>query len=302
MTSHRWSLVALLIAIGCYNPKFDDGLLLCSAASECPAGYQCGSDKACYKTGAAPLIKADAGHLPGDAGTVSDPDGGVAACTDPTPGCVAPKDLGGKCDPVCQSGCKCREKCFYEGATPTCGPAKLPVKNAGEVCDTASDTCRPGAVCLEELRTECGAHCYHYCRVDADCGDKARCIGAVTASDGSTVYKICSPLIEALCLPFGKADCPGAGRSLPTFGCYVLSALHPDLSVCDCAGTKPAGSVCANEHECVPGTECIKLGAQATCRKICTLNGVVAGPCPSGTTCTPFAPGGVNSIRYGYCK
>ncbi len=297
--------------VSCYAPKLEDGALLCSGHGECPAGYVCVA-KACYKHGLTPgggadgaVGRMDGGLVTSDGGgdgAVGRMDGGLAACFGPIAAC-APENKG-KCDPVCQSGCKCSERCLYEGAAATCREARAPFTPPGDACSSSMDTCRPGSACIDEATPACGAHCYRYCRVDADCGDKARCIGYIRDPvTDVTLYNICSPQIEPTCIPAGRADCPGTGRSLPTFGCYILSATHPDQSVCDCAGSKKLGELCDNEHECVPGTECVRLGdMKPSCRKVCAL-GVVVGlaSCPATMTCKAFAGAMGASTRYGYC-
>jgi hypothetical protein len=42
----------------------------------------------------------------------------------------------------------------------------------------------------------------------------------------------------------------------PAFGCYILSHMHPDETVCECAGLLTEGAPCEREYQCVPGLEC----------------------------------------------
>jgi hypothetical protein len=98
---------------------------------------------------------------------------------------------------------------------------------------------------------------------------------------------------------------PSSGRALPTFGCYVMSATYPDISICECAGTIPVGQACNYEHECVPGAECIMAAGVRTCRRLCKVGLPAGSPIPTGgcgvapgVLCQPL-PG---SAQFGYCR
>jgi len=45
------SLLPLVLVAGCFNPNLDDGVLGCSTAKTCPAGYSCLGDNRCYHSG-----------------------------------------------------------------------------------------------------------------------------------------------------------------------------------------------------------------------------------------------------------
>lgn len=45
-------LGSLLLAAGCFSPKYGNGDLKCqSGAHPCPEGFQCAPDNTCWKTG-----------------------------------------------------------------------------------------------------------------------------------------------------------------------------------------------------------------------------------------------------------
>jgi hypothetical protein len=267
-------------------------------------------------------VAADAATAPGDgageggAGEVGPPDGGDAGSTidtagmctagqyGPFPGCVPPAG-GTTCDPVCQSGCACGERCRLEGGKVACHAEGSTFVEQYASCDPKDDRCRPGTLCLQESpdQAACGAHCYRHCRADSDCPN-ARCSILVQFGGSSSTYKVCSTPVDA-CDPFGPARCsPAASRPSPTFGCYVLSDTYPDLPTCDCAGTVPLGQPCMFQRECAPGAECVLAGGLRTCRRVCKVGAPAGtaldlGGCPTASpTCLPF-PG---ATLFGYCR
>ena len=292
-------LAATLLLAGCYNPSIQDGGLHCSPNFECPSGFKCNqSNGLCYKSGAIPPISE---------GGVSD-DGGM--CTmqvgkyGPIPGCTPPSMALSGCDPVCQTGCACTERCKLENGNPVCRVEGPDFKSEYQDCDPKADLCRPGAICLQEsdLHPACGAHCYRLCRTDTECPG-AKCSVDVQFGTSTTTYKACSPPVDT-CQPWGAARCTNqAARPATTFGCYIMSGAYPDLAICDCAGTTLTGQPCMFEHECEPGSECVAVDKVRLCRRVCKLGaGPLATPmtggCPATLTCTMF-PG---SSVYGYCK
>ncbi len=297
--------IGALAVQGCYNPQIADGTLRCASDFSCPDGMECdksGTGK-CYKKGAVPMA------MP------KPPDGGTGMTMDAIPACQPPPTAPapGKCDPVCQAGCRTGEKCNVSGPSASCVPAGTVMKGLVESCDPKVDQCRGGSICLEEPFRECGAHCYRYCRSDTDCligGMAGKCTGQVLSDDKVTMFSICSPPRE-MCspilgaLPLGRVACAGGGgpastRPYPTFGCYILSTLFPDEAVCDCAGKKTEGVVCEVEHDCVPGLECVKVDNINKCRQLCRLD--TMGPCPVGQKCTPFTIRNTTSRMFGYCR
>jgi hypothetical protein len=285
--------VAAALALGCYNPKIDEGAFQCGPGDSCPSGFSCKAAR-CYKN---PPVTADAA-------TQMD-----ASCQQNERECSPATMTSGACDPVCQRGCSsCGDRCTHNGTANVCVARSALSTSTYDSCMPDRDTCAPGTVCLAEFNEQkCGAHCYRFCRVDSDCKDPggnqiARCTGEAQKND-LVVYKHCSPRIEP-CNPTGpEPRCTGgapAERPYPAFACYMLSPQHPDEAVCECAGTVREGMPCTREYECVPGHECLQLGADIRCRKLCTPDGSLlpAIACGLGQRCMPFPGAGV---RLGYC-
>jgi hypothetical protein len=273
---------------------------------EAPAGLECSPGQICAggHCGCPPSRSggcADGGESPFTDGGSNDD----AACTNatgqygPFPACQP--ELHGACDPVCQSGCGCNERCRIDGGVVVCrkeGPNFLEMYDS---CVPANDQCRPGSICLQEAvdHPACGAHCYRHCRGDSDCSPGSKCTIDIQFGTTGTDSKVCAPPPDP-CNPFGPARCARTDRPYPTFGCYLMSSSHPDIPICDCAGTIKTGDPCTFEHECEPGAECVLLGAARLCRRVCKVGVMglpVAGACPLGLNCTAF-PGG---SAFGYC-
>jgi hypothetical protein len=306
-------LLGSLLLFTCYNPQIISGGLKCTASFECPSGMTCSqTDGLCYKNGEIPAgtggigtggsggmnPTGGSGGTSGAGGTCTMP----AAPYGPFPNCT-PAPAAGACDPVCQSGCGCAQRCKLEGGNNVCRDEGPNFLNEYAACEPRDDRCRPGTICLQESSDHpaCGARCYRHCRADADC-PMAKCSVEVQFGASATKHKVCSPPMDA-CNPWGPATCsPTSGRNLPTFGCYVMSSTYPDIPICDCAGTTGIGMACTYEHECVPGAECVLLGSVRQCRRVCKVGlpvtvGVLMGGCPPMATCTAF-PGG---STFGYC-
>ena len=266
-----------------------------------------GSDPPRPKSDAAVVVTPDA--APGTPDVAAAPDGpgaetssggvdqgGTMMCAPPFAGCTP--SAAGMCDHVCQTRCGCQQRCAFVGGVAACvPPADAPVPLGG-TCSEKADDCAAGTVCLNEATAACKSHCYRYCRSDADCAGGARCSFDVEVA-GATVAKACTAPPEK-CDPTGAAACLDPTRPAPTFGCYVLSAVAPDLAVCDCAGNRKQGQPCMFEHECAPGLECIRVGgADGTCRSVCRLG--AAGACPGGGACSPLGTAAAPSNVFGYC-
>ena len=218
-------------------------------------------------------------------------------CVGPIPQCV-PQGVAGDCDPVCQIGCACDERCRATGGSTACEPAPAnPIPVGGE-CSTANDECRGGAICLPEFQSSCGAHCYRMCESDVDCAGGARCNLEIDAFGGPGA-KACGPPPET-CDPTGQASCGRPDRPSPAFGCYPLALDHADQTVCDCAGLLELDAPCTMERDCRPGLECVESGGQRTCRPLCKLAG--DNRCPAGQTCMPFTGGAAPTTRHGFCR
>jgi hypothetical protein len=307
------SVASLALLGSCYNPTIEDGSLSCSATFACPSGFKCNqADGKCYKSGSIPPLTGGAGGTGGGGTGGMGGAGGMGmggmggdmcmAVYGPFPSCT-PKNEGA-CDPVCQAGCKCGERCKLEGGNAVCRAQAPPFIGPYETCnpDPKLDTCRPGLICLQEndMRPACGAHCYRHCRVDADCGMGAKCSVEIQFGSMSSPSRVCSPAPEA-CSPWGQARCGmPVQRPYPTFACYVMSNLYPDTTICDCAGTAKPGDPCQFEHDCEPGSECVVFMGVRSCRKVCAIGATttLTGGCAIGMTCNAF-PG---STKWGYCR
>jgi hypothetical protein len=289
---------AVAIAAGCYNPNIESKTLRCgNPGAKCPEGFFCNiPDGFCYENGVTPGGTGGTGGGGGAGGT----GGAGGMCVGPLRNC-APAPVGAACDPVCQSGCRCNERCNVEGAAAVCKPQGGTVADINAECVTAADACRPGLVCLDEATTVCKAHCYKYCRTDADCVMGARCSNTITVNGAATPYKVCGTPVEN-CDPFpnanGRAPCRGLDRLPPAFGCYVLT---PDTATCDCAGSLAVNAPCSEENQCQPGHACVPAAGRTSCRRVCQVGAVAlqAGACPAGQVCTPFRP--TSPAKYGYC-
>jgi hypothetical protein len=313
--------LAALGAAGCYNPTIK-GTFLCNknysaGAGDCPEGYHC-SAGLCVKGDAGidrivetpevhaetspdkPVLEVGPETLPID----MTPD---VACFAPVAGCTG--DSGKKCDPVCQTGCGCVEKCSANTmGTLTCNvPLASRPRALGESCDIASlssaaqtDNCAPGLVCLNDA---CGSRCYHFCKTDGDCpmSTCTRDTGTVPVPPGTpTGIKVCD-VQATTCNPINNGQPSGCGADVQ--GCYLLST-GTDRTVCDCpfrAGA--ANTSCSLSRDCFPGLVCVDANGtgSAICRPVCSLpGGTDAGAASNcgGGTCTPLK----GSTKFGYCS
>jgi hypothetical protein len=303
MALRLWLVTAVLLA-SCYDPHIKDGGLRCSAESQCPDGFNCNAG-VCLKTGTIPPI-GGMGGTSGTGGTGGGTGGAGGMCTTPSgqygpfPGCMPPAGAT-TCDPVCQSGCACNERCKLEAGLAVCRQAGPVFLQQYDSCVPSDDNCRPGTICLQESMDHpaCGNHCYRHCRDNGDCPNGTKCSVEVNFGNASSPNKVCSPPIDG-CNPFGQARCVKNDRPYPTFGCYLLSSNFPDVAVCDCAGSVKTGDPCTFEHECEPGSECVSAGTRI-CRRVCkvgvTTGGPAVGGCPLNMICTPFPKG----LTFGYC-
>lgn len=306
------TVTAALVLVACYNPQIEDGALACSARFECPSGFTClATDNRCHKaagsggSGGSDGTGGSGGRSDGAGGAAGrPPDGGNQICAvqtgvyGPITGCASRIDS--VCDPVCQAGCKCDERCKLESNGPACRAEAPPFAQQYDRCEPATDTCRPGFICLEERanRPDCAAHCYRLCRTDAQCPTGTQCIDDLTVG-ARVMVKSCSIPTEA-CTPYGRAACGmPVARPLPAFACYTVPGT-PDLTACECAGVIQAGMPCANFFDCVAGYECVAIGTAKTCLRVCLVGtlATTGGACPGLQTCTAF-PGGT---KHGYCR
>lgn len=302
------ALACVAFVAGCYNPKIKPGGFLCNDKFEkpydCPEGHYC-LNGVCQKTGA-PIVDGgmdlpvDKGDAPVDRtdGSPETPSEVGGMCFAPVAGC-APDAGGGKCDPQCQTGCGCKEKCSVNTkGVLTCNPmGPGAVKGEGAGCQiandelaTQADNCAPGLACVHDT---CADICMRFCRTNTECpsglcnrvlaGGLKAC--AFTATD-------CNPVkLEG---PFG---CAG-----DTQACF-LSATVKDRTVCDCSSLGLLDDQSCNvSRDCFGGLVCVDVsgsGLDLRCRRVCSLSSTLANAgCQPGRTCTAH----LGSTKYGYCQ
>jgi hypothetical protein len=309
---------ALGAGVGCYKPTIQDGGFRCNQdfVQPCPGGYFCAADNRCHRSGTTvdaavdlptetarldvqPEVVSDAGDAGDgrlDPSDVSDarPDQAEVApvCLMPVAGCTA---QAGKCDPMCQSGCGCREKCSVNtNAVLTCNaPLSGARRQLGQSCDISNagalsqtDNCEPGLVCLVD---SCGSRCYQFCHADKDCKDATCSVGV-----GGGV-KVCD-VPAVTCNPVGSASAMGC--SATALVCYA-SGSAPDRTFCDCpAGVAGPNAACSSSIDCFRGLVCVDAagGTDFRCRQVCDLTAGAASGCPG--TCIPMN----GSKKYGFCN
>ena len=204
----RW----LLLLVGaCGGADIGDGTIQCSVSGDCPSGFTCRSDRACYRIGTADAA-------PGGAG-----DGSGAPC--PTEGaecappeCAAWSDCAGFVDACDQDGLQersCRISTCTQGA---CLAHDEPET---QVCtrDTNGQTCAPAT---------CGAWDHQ----DLDCSPG--CADERTCTDSACQDGVCDPtsrIETGTCVSFERC------------GSYVCSCGTFDR-VCD------AGGACVIPESC----------------------------------------------------
>jgi hypothetical protein len=325
-------LGTLLATAGCFRPLISTAGYSCGDAGVdlpgiCPANFVCNrSSHLCVSsldggvgTGGTTGTggKSGTGGTTGTGGT-----GGVDAgpCTEPVAGCSSID--AGMCDPVCNTGCGCHDKCSVNTSGGlTCNePYQTNVTAGGllQLCsqyavagdpDTQSDNCAPGQVCIGA--NTCGNRCYQFCRTNSDCTNDAGC--SRDAGGGYTVCDVppvaCDPVIGAASTV--ASGCPGM-TALSLFGCYLSATTTTTL--CDCRNNTDnagEGSPCSHSRDCFAGLICIARSPSDSkvCRRVCRLSGDAGaqsneGTCASGPqACTPIAfPDGTTNPTYGFCN
>ena len=282
--------VAILSASTCYRPSVVDGKLMCGPAGACPDGFLCQSGICRLNGETGP---SDAGDAP-----VESP-----ACVQAVAGCV-PSETVGACDPVCQTGCGCHEKCSVSSAgVPACVPVLGSAPSAtscafnGYGTPAQDDTCAPGSVCLRPGGVgDDNPYCFSLCRSDADC-PQSRCgprAVAPASATGASQAMVCDVPVSD-CNPFTNAGCP---MERPV--CYLTT---PDPSngasrtVCEYStGPGALNTPCGYSRDCFPRFACPRDEAAAglpgvgACQVVCNAS----NPCDKGT-CQPYGN------TYGYC-
>jgi len=302
----------------CYQPSITNGGLLCSkTAPACPKGYVCSTSGHCYKAGTAP-IGGGGGQAPGSGGA-GGTDGGVdrldagsggsmvdaspdgdgkdaEVCNQPVANCTPSASSG--CDPVCQTGCGCKEKCSRGvDSTAVCQPSGG-FQPVGDSCSIGNeglsnqfDNCVPGALCLSDSGSN--PHCFALCNTSAECANYgALCVGRyLTPSASSRFVRVCDPPLKA-CDPFASTtNCAN---------CYVTepSATGASQTVCEYwSGPRVRTTdMCQSSADCT-GRRVCPQGTTARshfCSNLCEVSGT--HPCGVNETCVPIGS------RYGYCS
>jgi len=288
-------VVCLLAWIGCYRPTVVDGGFVCNpGAKPCPDGFLCDPDSlTCRKAGSQDAAAAPDAAAPDAA---ADDAAGDVACFAPLASCTPATS----CDPLCQTGCGCHEKCSANTAGAlTCNPPRgSALKAVGASClvsasgtPAQSDDCQPGLVCVAD---GCGGgRCYRFCRTNADCP------GSACSRDAGGGVEICD-VPFAVCDPIGggaRAGCPSTGGIAE--GCYLAGAGAPDQTLCDCPfGGQRENDTCATSRDCLPGLVCVDSAGTSDlrCQPACVLQG--NGGCSNGRTCVAIGA----AATYGYCR
>jgi hypothetical protein len=297
-------VILCLTAASCYRPDVLNGGFRCNTSpntKSCPDGYHCEAGL-CWGANAGPDARLDVG----DGTEARDASAEVAdvgvQCFQPKPGCTP---TSGACDPLCQTGCGCREKCSVNTVgVLTCNtvvPGTL--RNEFQSCtvvgrNTAdqSDACAPGLVCVEDACTGVGSgsgRCYKFCRGDGDCQNSqcARSLpGGVLVCDVPNV-DTCNPTVA-------QTGCPTTQH-----GCYIATT-RPTHTVCDCPGSAVANEPCDGSRSCFPGLLCADPnGAGAICLKVCDLS-LNGADCGGAASCRMFAGttgGTMFNPKFGFC-
>jgi hypothetical protein len=301
-----WAVLAILMAApaiaGCYKPSIEDGKLGCGPALACPDGFACVSSR-CWQGGIARPLDGGAGDTdqPAD---MSDTD---VSCVVSVPECVASST--GICDPVCQTGCGCQEKCSISSVgqaacVPVRGqqPVEKPCRIDGYGSPDQTDTCTPGDVCLYPggPGTTSG-YCFALCSSDLACPN-SRCVSRPVAPPINTptpitpMATVCDTPFVA-CDPFTNAGCTNPDRP----NCYLAPpdpATGASRTLCEYfAGPGKIPDTCDWSRDCIPRFVCPRNDDGATwpranfCLPVCDS----AHPCTSGGTCKYYG------TTYGYC-
>jgi hypothetical protein len=296
------------VQIACFKPNIADGYdggFKCNLDAGpnhlCPENFQC--DLVVQKC----VRNVDAGM---DRVTdASDAEVGPI-CFMPKPNCAATPGAG-SCDPYCQTGCGCEEKCSVNTAGAlTCKPLAsgqrrhlmqpCQIQNVGSPSNQI-DPCDPGLVCLED---SCGGgggtgRCYQFCRNDLECTDTpGGPSNAPCNRDVGGGFKVCDVPYDD-CVPLGGSANTGCMGTAIT--CY-LSTSDPSKTICDCQF--PPGlretELCTRSRECNAGLVCVDPNGQGfkQCTRVCRLT--VPTDCTVGT-CRTYTEGGLSNATYGFC-
>jgi hypothetical protein len=284
----------------CYKPTIGDKLkcnLEAGTNHFCPDGFACEfSTGLCKRSPSNDVADRPDGGGEGGSDVDAGPD---VICFDPRPNCQP--DNAGLCDPFCQTGCGCREKCSVNtGGNLTCN-ALAPGLPRGVLqnCEplntgssTQNDACNPGLVCLAGADDACTGRCYQFCRTEADCNN-APCDKIIAGG-----RKVCDvPFVDCNPVP-PISGCPGAQS------CF-LSTTNPTRTICDCAGTVPRNDPCNRSRDCLPGLVCVDPTntGDSRCRQVCLLSDNGSNCAGGLSSCMPFKGNSTTANpTFGFCN
>ena len=267
-------LGALAGASGCYNPHVVSGQLQCASISpQCPDGFSCASGY-CVSNSAAGQ---------GGAGGAGAGGAGGTTCANPIQPLCTSAAAPAVCDPVCQTGCPCGQRCVVTTGGTKCVAPAAEALTVGMVCRPEADACAPGLTCLKEA---CGTdlgRCYRFCDPNQPMCGAGVCGTPVRLPDNSDSGQRVCDLGNQQCDPFSGTGCVD-----PALFCY---ALLPNQT-CDCPTGVNAqeGDKCTYYNDCAVGLACVGTTTGDHCVKLCQA----AADCP-GSTCTLFG-------AIGYCN
>lgn len=309
-------LGTVLLAAGCFRPKLASGVFSCAGdAGACPDNFFCDpGSKLCYENGSG-----GRSGTGGQGGSTATGGQGGSGLTDAgvdrpclpavaDPNCPASVDAG-LCDPVCNNGCNCYEKCSVNtNAALTCNAphvtAQIPAVGLLAFCSQyqpadptrQSDNCAPGEICINGSACQPGPRCYQFCRGNSDCQGGASC-----SRDGGA-YQFCD-VPPTTCNPLAGAPstgCPGG------FSCYLSQT--GSATLCDCqfdrsqsgltTGVGRPGDQCTRSRDCLAGNVCVLAnGFSKTCEPVCLM------PADGGTdSCISGCRALTGSTTYGWCN
>ena len=277
---------AVAAVAGCYNPHVVSGGLHCASTSpQCPDGFSCVAGFCVSGSGSGSGGVGGTGAVGGAAGGAGGSGGGT--CANPiVPLCTPTVQMKDGCDPVCQTGCPCGQRCEVTAAGLTCA-APTGGLTVGMVCTPEADACAPGLTCLHEACGNDLGRCYRFCHPDSTvCGGSGVCGTPVLLPDRSDSGQRVCDLSGQNCDPYAGTGCVD-----PALVCY---ALDPGRNTCDCpSGANAAlGAKCNGYSDCAAGLSCLNVGGAQQCVKLCESN----ADCPTSSCLFIYGP------TLGYCQ
>jgi hypothetical protein len=317
-----WPFALVILAgagpLGCYKPKIKDGGLRCNmdagTGKFCPEGFGCDmTTLTCWRNldGGVDIRVDTQVDTPVDTPADTQLDMKLdVTCFDARANCTPDP---GKCDPYCQTGCACGQKCSVNtlGAL-TCNQPRAfqfpraVMDDCNEVIlpDTPqqTDNCGPGLVCVNE---GCFPRCFRFCRSDADCPGSSctRDIGGQSSG-----HKVCDVPFMDSCVPLPSGQNTGCGPTTSTTVCYI-SSTNPQHTICDCPFNAVGSNYpCTRTRDCIKGLACVDRGdgSSPVCLQVCrrSMNGADCVSNPTPGACHPYTgipAGQTPHPDFGFC-